>query len=1049
MALQTLPDEREDEQLNPEQKHYEDTMGSGYASSGVDQLESFANDPANHSQDNTAKSLNNAETSASGAPKVGDVQDEESAPGGWKVNRSEGDGKLDSLDRPKLEKALGFAKKRGGLIGLIALFGVGGGLVASFLGPASMIINLMENASITNDSSSTVLEKRVIKALGFMTKDVDPVCAHKTNNLKCKMGRISNSALDKLVAKGVKPVFADDIDNNERKKTGYPTKNPIVYSFKIDGVDTDVPANQFAQKLRENPKMAAKVLGTGGAFNLRVTNWGGRYITQQFYNKFNLKKDGGIADGKNEKLNAQERYKAALEKYRSKIPGIGTVDNAIGKVKNKVGQHTGKAQKGGTAYMLLVAGCIGVKAPGYIAAAAAAVQLAQVMPSAMDLVLSPGSKNKISGIDTKYSVTAEDMDTVGTLFTNETPREGDGEMTSALDSQYLLASIGVNKAKPPVSVNYTPGYSVLTHPVVLATQQTANDTKEACNVILSPAAMWSAFAVDSAVTVALSSTIIGGLIKVGAGFIVGTITEQAIIQVTGEVARAALTDAVTNDKIPKAEGEALGDVTGIGLKSFFSAGAAARNIPVLKTSQVPAFQQTAKSNEEFKKEMDIASLSPFDISSRYTFLGSITRSMQLAVMTSGAYDGSFSSILSSLARLPALGLTSNVGAANYTENSCGYAEDFGLEAGPNTPAITFSGTPCYGMTDEQLAMDTDTALTIIEEAEWLDESVKLNDTTNIADMVGNPESVSNTPTYIKKDTPLSEFIQTCGDLSTGDYLYNAAGCTVNTQPAQNIGGGCFPNADGTTVCTDSEEIGGSDPTIAAASPEALTAMSVMLVDYQITQMVNGTDVGTGGATGGGAPLVGRPDGAIDAGVGWELADGVDYSQYQCEPPTTEYAASYTTKFGAIVRLCAMPNELVSAICLNSVGQQLNEYSGYNGCNLTASVIATNLVNMLTAARAAGHNVTINDGMRLVHGADYRSIHTYGTAVDLAINGYLICSDGIIDYQQGHGSLEAARSNCMATGGAQFAAYEWFNQNAVTYGLYNYGNEPWHWSSSGN
>ena len=1045
MALPTLPDNREDEKLNPGQKHYDENMGAGHISSGVDQAEAFANDPAN----STAKNLSDAESQAGGAAKTeDDVRDSENAPGSWK-NSTNG-----RSSKAKSNKFMTFAKKRGGLFAILAGLGVGGGLLASLLGPASMLINLMENASITNDSSSTVLEKRFLKVLGHATRTEDPICANKTNTLKCRMGKISNSALDKLVAKGVQPVFADEVDTSNRKKTGYPTKNPTHYVFEIDGIKSaPIPANELINNLRDNPKMAAKVLGRGGAFNLRLSNWGGRHITQQFLNKFGLKKDGGLADGKNGKMSAQERYKAAIEKMRSKIPGNEKLTGVTEAVKTKVGTHLNKAAKGGTGYMLAVAGCIGVKAPGYIAAGVAAVQLAQVMPFAMDLVLSPGSKAKASGVDTDNSITSEDMDTVGTVLNEKTPRESDGRLTSALDSQYLQAAIGVNTGKPAISQEYVPGYAILTSGIVLAARDADKASADACNVILSPAAMWSAFALDSAVTVAASATIIGGIVKValsvGASAIIGAVAQE----VAGEAAEAAVAEIAQNNKIPTAQGEALGDVTGIALSSFFSAGSAARNLPVMTNDQVAEFQETAVENEVFKKEMDIASLSPFDTSSKYTFLGSITNSIKLAVIGNGVYNGSFSSIVASVAKLPFASLSSNAGAANYTSNLCGYAAAFGLESGAGTPAITQAGTPCYGMTAQQLAMDTNQALTLTEDADYFDEeNVIIDDSYNISDMVGT--GVEGEATYIKADTPMSEFINSCSDLSTGDYVYNAAGCTVGVPGTGNsIEDKCYEGTDGAQICTTTGSDGVTDSTITEASQDQLAAISVTLVDFQVNQMLNGTDVGNGpdktapvGGTnpgGEGGTNTVKPEGAVDAKAGWTFAPYKDYSATPCDPRTQEYSASHriipnaqnSPATGAIIRLCAIPVPFSSG-------------ATNNGANLVASVVSTNVMNMLTAARNEGKMIRINDAFRINFSSGYVSQHTTGLSLDLGVDGQnTICRAGA-NAVTGWGSAANAETQCRRIGGAQYEAYKWLQANAAQYGFHNYEVEPWHWSTSG-
>src|SRR5690606_6670644 len=114
------------------------------------------------------------------------------------------------------------------------------------------------------------------------------------------------------------------------------------------------------------------------------------------------------------------------------------------------------AKKGGVGYTLAVASCIGIKAPAYVAAGVAAVQLAQLLPIANMTVLSPGAKLKASGADITNEITMEEANEIGTLLTEKVPRESDGKATSALDSPYLLAAIGAGSGTLAVS-KYAPG----------------------------------------------------------------------------------------------------------------------------------------------------------------------------------------------------------------------------------------------------------------------------------------------------------------------------------------------------------------------------------------------------------------------------------------------------------------------------------------------------------------------------------------------------------------------------------------------------------------
>ncbi|MES2630728.1 MAG: M15 family metallopeptidase [Patescibacteria group bacterium] len=998
MAQSTLPDSQKEDEADRIQKHYDESMGSGNITHGLDQLESFANDPANHDkQDATAQSLGNAESQAGGAPKAGDdIRDDESSPGGWKNNYSSDGKRLDDLNVPKLNKALSFAKKRGGILGLIAVLGVSGGLLAAFFGPATMLINLMENASITNDSSSTVLERRFLKVLGFSTKPTDPICAQKPNNLKCSKGRISNSALDKLAAKGVVPIFADEVDTNERKKTGYPTKNPVAYQIG----DTPVQAANLEQHLRDNPKDAAKVLGRTGAFHLKVSNWGGKQITKNFYKRFALEKDGGIADGKNENLTSKERLAASLERLRADLPGTEDLGTAADGASKKVTDVLDKAKRGGTVYMLSVAGCVAVKAPSYIAAAVAAVQMAQVLPIGMDLVLSPGAKAKASGVETDYAMTESDMNAAGTIMTSTSPRESDGKMTSFTDSQILQSSIGVNKGKPAVSADYTPGYSILTNPAVIASRDMAEASEPACNIIMSPAAMWSAFAVDSAVTVIASSTIVGGVVKVLSALLIGEVAGQVAGKVVGEAARTAIGELAQNDKISKAQGEALGDVAGIAIMSFFSAGSAARHLPVMKMSQMAAYNDIKQENENFQRDMDIATLSPLDTSSRYTALGSVVHSMQTAVMTNGIYNGSFSSILTSLARLPSLAFSSNAGAANYTDEYCGYAADFGLDAGSDTPCITAAGTPGYGLTPEQDGMTTDEGFTEIEE--WLDEDKPLKDTASTDELLASG--------YIKADTPIADNMNACSDLSKGDYIYNAASCAVASDSEAQ-------NTDQTAE-------------VSPASQRELAAINVALIDYQDSQILNGNDVIADEST-----TTSVAGATIDMDALFK-----DSTSIGCAPGTTEIRndMGYNGGVEIPVKLCAMPNTYETDPRKGGAPGTVNSVASG-----AAYAMFEEMRIFLKVDR-----IGLNDSFR-TYAEQEEAKRVYGSgAADPGYSNHQLGAAFDINMGYINGGNSSSYSANVNTSYPGNPVWEWLNANAGKYGFKQLSWEGWHWSATG-
>ena len=810
MALQTRDDEK-----SRIDRGYEEGFNSGnnaYIEAGLDQAEAYANDPTNHKNQD-------------------DIKNAEENGAGWDTDLSkksgEKSGRQPLLSKDRIKSAAKFTKKKGAMGLILAIFGIGGGAMVSVLGPSSMLINITENFVNTNDSSSSVMQSRFMKIFGHLnTADVSSICTSSTNaKMKCRMGKLSNSAIRSLSKKGVVSLDANGKEI-PIKRTGYPDSNPARY--KMPNGDT-VDAKNLTSYLsdRKNSKMARHILGTGGAFNVKAKAWTGKHITNKLFSKFRgIDRRGGFADGQNKGNSPNERQSNLKEKVKSHIKGSADSSGIANKISSRTKENLGKSRKAGAAYMIGLAGCVAVKAPTYIAAGIAAVQLAQIMPMATNYVMSPGHKAKA------MEISPEDMDAMGTALTNRTENEK-GKMTSALDSQYLLAAMGVNTAKPAVSKKFSPGYGVLTSSIVKTSQQANEATEGACNVIMSPAAMWSATAASSVATVALSATLIGGVIKIGVDVGVSIIVEQAVSFLIEQFAADAVQKVAENEDIPNAEGEELGDVIGLGAMGFFSAGGMARNIPALSESQVVAYDQIRQENEEFNRQMDVASLSPFDTSSRYTFLGSIVRSMQTAAMTSGS--NSPVSLLSSVFKAPSITSSTASATLNQSQNMCGYAGQFGMDTGdPNTtPAINAAGLPCTGITRTQAGMSTEEAIQLIEAEGWIDDSQDVAEDATIDDLLGN---------YIKEDTPLYEFITTCSDASTGDYLYTSAGCIASGDPATDMSASaCYTADDGNRVCSSDVDMEGSSEIEGVKNPRAMQAMSVFLIDFQLAQSINGFD----------------------------------------------------------------------------------------------------------------------------------------------------------------------------------------------------------------
>lgn len=769
----------------------------------------------------------------------------DSTDSGWTDNT----GKSINTGGNKFKTAVALAKKRGGLIGLIGLFGVTGGILASLFAPASVLISLMENATDRNDTSSVAMQRRFMKVFGFATKgDSDIISRSK---IAKSMGGLSNKALYDLHKKGVTALIGNT-PYDGKSKIGYPAARPTAYVFDDgSGAKTTVPKDELPDFLskKENRKLAAKVLGRGGAFNLRLKAWTGKHITNRLFSKFPTMDRRGDVDVDNKKLSPTERLAAAEKKLLSKIPGFKNASSVLDDIRLKVNRNMKSIRRAGLPYTIAVAGCMAAKAPKLIAGGVAAVQLAQLAPIGLNNILTPGSKGKASYIS---NISSQETENSAVLITNKTPREGDGKMTNALDSKYLQYATGVNKNKPTVSP-YAPGLSIMQDERFKIGMAIDDKSRPACDVLMSPAVMYSYMAIDSAVTVVAAGTIIGGIFKVVGTWVASNYVASIVSDQIGNAAMTAVTSLAENDAIPKARGEAFGDVLGTSLIAFYAIGGKGRALPGLKVSQLANYNQSALEVRQFERELAVASLSPFDISSKYTALGSIVHNARTAAAANGSSLTNVASFLTSLPSLPFSLLSSPAQAdVNLTAEYCGYATDFMYDVPENSndlPAINAAGLPCTGLTPEQEGMSTAEAIQIMVDNGWINEDAEGAgeiDPSYSIDMLIEKG-------YIVADTPLYDFIATCGDATSGSYLFEAAGCTINSQfeegslenVTEKLSTQCYEGEGEETICySDLQELeGGDSSSISTVDNRSLSAMSVFLLDYQMIKAINGEDEG--------------------------------------------------------------------------------------------------------------------------------------------------------------------------------------------------------------
>lgn len=819
-------DSETDSRLNPaEQAKFDQISAGSDSGSELSDREKDAINDLESQFDNKDSDLNpNQNDSASAA-----VNDQESSvPSNGFYQPSAGKKKS-----PVTFKSL--LKKRGPIAAIAGILGLGGGILGIFLSPATMLQNIMENFTWKNDSASIAKESRMKKVMNKMIGASDDAGICKSKKIRCKTGRLSNRALKKFKKSGLIPVDADGKEM-DIKGRGYPDKNPT--HWKVEGLNDGKPIESSKLKdellKKENRKIASKVYGRTGLFKMRFHAWTGKHISK-LYDKFKLKRNSAIS-----KIDKKLGVKEKANKFKEKLPGFND-DKAIGGINERVTKSTEKLKKGGLVYVAAAGICLALKLPNIIASGVAAIQLVPLLGLVMDVILSPGSQAKASGLDSSGSgFSQETMETIGTMLTERGKMKGsDNAEGSALDSPYLLAAMGVNNDKPGIAKNYIPGYSVATNPIVRTLNSAEEASEPVCNYILSPVAMYTSQLVDLAVEATGAASF--GLTSLAnwiAKKTLATVTTELLKYAVGDTVKRVLKElAVSMLTSNNAQYKDLGDALGVGAAAFFASGSMGQMLPGLKMSQLAEFNGIQIANEEFQKEMDIASLSPFDTSSRYTFLGSIFHNMGNMMMANGTYSKTPVAMLSNILRLPSMALsyssTAKAASGMYSDKYCGYAKDFSMGSGSSEdPAVNMAGLPCTGITNSQANMSVEEAIQIAEDEGWIQKDMDIPDGADISDLMNNG--------YIVKDTPLHDFVEDCGDASTGSYWFSNGGCTAPSDSTRvaKITEKTYKDEEGKDITNESF---GTENSAKQYDDRKLSAMSVLLIDFQIAQSINGED----------------------------------------------------------------------------------------------------------------------------------------------------------------------------------------------------------------
>ena len=651
MALSTLPDNRENEKLDPGQKHYEDTIGSGYSSSGIDQLEAFANDPKNH----TAQSLEDAEQKGT----LGDSAD--NSPADIHQRESEGDKTAASTipstytgakNKEKSKRRVLF-KRAAPLVGVGgALFG--GGLIFIMLtSPTLLIVHVKE---IFNEKFNTSLGSANVRTVKLnntkINKSTSGICAGPIT-LKCKFSTMSDTQVKNFADAGIEVVPDGEVVNGRTKPAAYKFKDKTITAGEFARLSSTDPDFASALKQAYNPKFAAfkgrawaavaKFFGVSKKpTDLSGSDDAERQKKLNDYTKKGETDSGGkIIQAGDEKPGCTTggsgcKYtQAEADAANKQAASVGTAlaqDGESGAAASKVRNFfSGTPLKSITSAFAITGALDGyctaqgtLNAISYAGKAISVLSLARVFwtyANMADQIKSgdspdPAETNFLGNKATTVTKDSTGKTTVGSLtdsFGYKYAAYGDTSASnqSMLVANRFLAGGGLVGSLALISKNISS---------VLGGRAGAQKT---CGVLANPVVQGVSLIAGVALLFVPGANVVGGAIKLGAS-LAGGIALSAVLAMLPNMLSDIVAGTVTQD----ISGEEVGDAMASGGGAMLSNSLASQNGNGLMTKDdalAYSTLQTSTTNEYIAD--DVKNDSPFDATNPHTFLGSIASTL--------------------------------------------------------------------------------------------------------------------------------------------------------------------------------------------------------------------------------------------------------------------------------------------------------------------------------------------------------------------------------------------------------------------------------------
>lgn len=703
---------------------------------------------------------------------------------------------VNNFSGKNVSKSVGksFLKRKGPLLFIGGGVGLGGLGLVLLVVPALLFFHLLANMFDTFDPSATALAQvtktMVLNKLGANDATTGTCSVIK---IACRFKTPSNELLKQLKESGITAHDAagKEIKIDPNKK--WPTEKPKYFSVGEGSKTQLIEAKNLKSALQNNTEFRI-------AFNKIVKKVGVRAFSRfspaflKVMDKFKLK----LRDTLNVKERATELGKQSLEdilKDELKLKGpagdaVEGTDKAASLITKNISLRVsklltliGKTGKGSGIVMAMALQCMANQIPGMAKKAMSALQETAMVSAGSPIVT---GMSAIKAGDGDPQTASE----IGDMWTKKT---SDG--TSALNSagvKYALYG-DKNVSADPTYDNVTPAaFGDALSSLDIADKILANPVSNAgCAALMNPV---SGAAIAAGINVAVAGS---SGVTFGASFAVNLVLNVAMTAVI-DTFSSSISDLVgslvapvlggiaqpTLDKMNQ-PGQTFGNVVTSTVGALSGETGAQTFGTALTTDQLAAYSKEKQNQQLATAELDRATLSPFDASSQYTFLGTIVGQLMPYYSSLSSIQGGISVMGSLLPiSLDSLFKTSSAGAAGnpvslYTDACPNPVKEAGSD---KTLAADIFCHTAYGMviSDE---WDPNTTVSTMENMSGAinpDTGEPVVDDSVLSNVVADSFDFS---AVVPKELDVSyaDWLSTCTDPE------NAAQCTGNNDTENTYG----------------------------------------------------------------------------------------------------------------------------------------------------------------------------------------------------------------------------------------------------------------------